>query len=140
LKVAGPVAAVSLLYLAITLDGRTAPVYRGVFTVVDLLAAAVIGMVIALPRAMLTGLLRKQPLVWIGQISYSLYLWHVPVFLACRRAGTPNWHRSAEFATQFGITFVVASLSYYVIERRFLRLKTRLAPSKSVVATHRLAA
>jgi peptidoglycan/LPS O-acetylase OafA/YrhL len=141
LKIAGPVAAVCLGYLAVTLDGRTAPVYRGVFTVGDLLAALVIGMVIAEPRAILSRLLRKRPLVWIGQISYSLYLWHLPVFLACRRAGTANWHWAADFSIQFGFTLFAATVSYYAIEQPFLRLKKRLAAgAPPVVATRRLAA
>jgi peptidoglycan/LPS O-acetylase OafA/YrhL len=140
-RAAGPVGVASLVCLAITLDGRTAPVYRVFFTVADLLAALVIGMVMAAPGAIFSGLLRKQPLVWIGRISYGLYLWHYPVFIACRRAGTQDWHRVADFSAQFGFTLAAASLSYYAIERPFLRLKSRLAVgAPPAVVAHRLAA
>ena len=62
-------------------------------------------------------LLNSRPLVWVGAISYSLYLWQQP-FL--------NRH-SAEWAAAFPVNIVLAVLaattSYYVIERPAMKLR-----------------
>lgn len=61
------------------------------------------------------------PLRFIGQISYSLYLWHLMVLTATVPLFLPLslWQR-------FAASFVVAYLSYQFVERPFLR--QRVAP------------
>ncbi len=75
-------------------------------------------------------LLALPPLQWVGRLSYSLYLWHtVALALAGRFAGhlpkNPGipW-TSVSYVT---IAFGLASVSYYLVEKPFLRLKTRFA-------------
>jgi peptidoglycan/LPS O-acetylase OafA/YrhL len=82
--------------------------------------------------------LENAPIVWIGRISYGLYLWHDPLFLdllnSTRMAklglsGLPG------LVVRFIMAFAVASLCFYLIERPFLRLKRRFggagAPSSA---------
>lgn len=57
--------------------------------------------------------------VWVGAISYSLYLWQQP-FL--NRTSTA-WYTA--FPTNLGLTITVAVLSYYFIERAGLRLREK---------------
>jgi peptidoglycan/LPS O-acetylase OafA/YrhL len=63
-------------------------------------------------------LLALRPFVWIGLISYSLYLWHVPIFsYAAYLAGgvmPPNWAVASVVAT-----FALAWLSYRFVETPF---------------------
>jgi peptidoglycan/LPS O-acetylase OafA/YrhL len=61
-------------------------------------------------------------LVWIGQLSYSLYIWHYPVFAWTRRLHMPRYTTGV---LGVALAFAVASLSYYIVERRFLLLKKR---------------
>ena len=67
-------------------------------------------------------LLEYQPLVWIGRLSYGLYLWHFPIF---EKAG--GWRSLGVMAipVAFALTFSVATLSFYFVETPFLRLKSR---------------
>lgn len=62
------------------------------------------------------------PMRFLGRISYSLYLWHWPliVFAAALypRASTETATRAAIFA----LTVVVATVSYYAVERPFRRM------------------
>ena len=70
----------------------------------------------------LTQLLSNKTLVWIGALSYSLYLWHWPVLAFMRYytgAEILNWQYSLAFAA---LTLALATASYYWIETP-LRLK-----------------
>ena len=64
----------------------------------------------------LSKLLEAGPLRWIGSRSYSIYLWHWPVFMLTRPgfdlALPAPWIRIGQVA----ITFVLAELSYRWIE------------------------
>lgn len=76
------------------------------------------------PRDIVMRALRLPAVVFIGQISYSLYLWHWPVFVLFR------WTTGVESIPQriaaTALTFALATASYYFIERpprRMLRLR-----------------
>jgi peptidoglycan/LPS O-acetylase OafA/YrhL len=71
-------------------------------------------------------LLEARWLVWVGRISYGLYLWHVPLI---DKAG--GWRLLGPVKTAVGIalTFAVAAVSFRVIERPFLRRKAKLQPA-----------
>lgn len=61
-----------------------------------------------------TRLLRLRPMVWVGLISYSAYLWHWPL-LAFFRYGQPNIPLPDQVVI-FCITLLLAWLSYRYIE------------------------
>lgn len=69
-------------------------------------------------------LMETKWLVWVGKISYGLYLWHYPVFKWMKYASAP-W--PVKLALALFATFAVASVSFYLIERPLLRLKRRFA-------------
>jgi peptidoglycan/LPS O-acetylase OafA/YrhL len=60
--------------------------------------------------------------VWLGTISYGLYLWH-EIFLKLAPGGRPISTRGHVLAVTLG--FAAASVSYYGMERPILRLKRR---------------
>lgn len=64
-------------------------------------------------------LLSLPPLVWLGTISYGIYLWQQPIILAFP-PGTP-W--LALFALAVASSTLAAWLSYTIVERRFRRVK-----------------
>lgn len=69
-------------------------------------------------------LFELPPAVWIGRISYGLYLWHAPIL---GRAG--GWSSLGRFRmlAGLGLSFAAASASYYLLELRFLRRKRQLS-------------
>jgi peptidoglycan/LPS O-acetylase OafA/YrhL len=89
-----------------------------------------IGLVIAAPAAPLNRLLRLPPIVWLGTISYGLYIYFIPVFILVNiyyhQRGWTN-HYYVLLTTQFIVLLVMASLSYYLVEKRFLALKDKLS-------------
>jgi peptidoglycan/LPS O-acetylase OafA/YrhL len=60
--------------------------------------------------------LQSRPLIWVGKISYSLYLWHevafwlVAIFVPVRFA-------AANYPMAAMLSFAAAALSYYGVER-----------------------
>jgi peptidoglycan/LPS O-acetylase OafA/YrhL len=73
------------------------------------------------PRA-----LRWPLLVGLGRISYGLYVFHV-LALALVAARLPSLPVPGRAAAALTLTAALATVSYYVLERPFLRLKRRFA-------------
>ena len=109
------------------------------YFLVALISATVIFSVVrsSSPSTSLTRMLSFPPLVWTGQISYGLYLWHYPLFLYVRGLGLPM---PVAMLGMYGSVFLVASLSFYGVERPFLRMKQKFkvpeaTPAGVLVAT-----
>jgi peptidoglycan/LPS O-acetylase OafA/YrhL len=63
----------------------------------------------------------------IGVLSYSLYLWHLPVFtLVQQRLG----RSPASLVVEVPITLALAVGSYRLVERPFLKARERLPSTR----------
>lgn len=71
-----------------------------------------------------TALFEWAPIVFIGRISYGLYLWHLPIFRRIYLADL-NLPGPAVVAMKFGLAFFAATVCWHVVERPALRLKKR---------------
>jgi peptidoglycan/LPS O-acetylase OafA/YrhL len=93
------------------------------FTLIALSAAALIGYVHGTPASLVSRGLALKPLVYLGRISYGMYLFHFAIVSAL---ATIDWSHSVEFyLLAYASTVVAASLSFFLVERRFLKLKGR---------------
>jgi peptidoglycan/LPS O-acetylase OafA/YrhL len=111
-------------------DGPAGWLYRGGFTAAALATAAVLAHAVAQPASVTARLLALPPLVWLGKISYGVYLWHWPMFqfLSGERLGFAGWKL---LAVRCAATLGVALVSYWLVElpiRRHLRLPRPLSP------------
>ena len=73
-----------------------------------------------------------SPLVFLGRISYAVYLWHIPVIRITSDSRLPDTV-GENGARVFAIaaTLLLATASYYVVEEPFLRRKWRLSRTPS---------
>ncbi|HEV2637665.1 MAG TPA: acyltransferase family protein [Actinocrinis sp.] len=61
--------------------------------------------------------LSLRPLVWFGERSYAVYLWHWPIFDVTRPGVDVAWPAPAVWAVRFLTPFVLAELTYRYVER-----------------------
>lgn len=105
--------------------------FPGVLSLLPCLGAALI---IAARCGPISAMLAAKPMVWIGGISYSLYLWHWPI-LACIRYYTGKYDLDPVWSATFFVgTVVIAWASYLLIELPLRNIKTESAAWKKMLA------
>lgn len=83
------------------------------------LCAAVVILHLVTARSPLGNALRWRPLVYLGVISYGLFLWHLPVYkLVFYQLDAQPWALVA--LTTVALSLALGSLSYHLVERPFL--------------------
>ena len=90
-------------------------IYRGGFLVLSAVVCVLIAAA-SHPGAPFGRILGSQPWRYIGQRSYGLYLWHWPIFVITRPNLDIPLDGPALFVLRFGLTFLVAELSYRYVE------------------------
>jgi peptidoglycan/LPS O-acetylase OafA/YrhL len=105
----------ALLILYNSLNEFQPFLYRGgIF--VTALASALLIIGASSPRTLLARLLETRPFRWIGSRSYSIYLWHWPVFMLSRPGFDLQFPEIFIRLGQVALTFGLAELSYRWIE------------------------
>ena len=82
--------------------------------------ALIIERVVEYPGDIWGQILNWKPVVWLGTISYSLYLWQMPFFNHWPPTGANRLPQSVVFA------LAAACISYYCVEKPILQLGNRL--------------
>ncbi len=121
---AGVAALVAVLAAAETLKASSGVLYLGGYTVVALLCGVLIAAVLPGDGVLAAALGARLP-VTVGRLSYSLYLWHFPLFIVVGEH-TGSWSTAARIVFAWTVTFAAAAASYRWIERPALGLKARV--------------
>jgi peptidoglycan/LPS O-acetylase OafA/YrhL len=117
-------------YTSAAIALHPARVFDEAYLLVPLATCAVIAGVLASPAGPLARVLSLRPVVWLGRISYGVYLWHFPVDLAL----APAIGLRASVGLQVlrvVVALGLAAASYALVERPFLRLKDRFSATRS---------
>ena len=130
LRIARILPIVGLAGLAVAVHyatGSAGEFRHGLLTGVAIAAVVVIGPVAMEQRGVVARLLAWPPLVWLGTISYGVYLWHWPIFLALNGERT-GWTGVALFAARCAVTVAVATASWWLIEQPIRRWRPTKVP------------
>ena len=105
----------ALIVYSISKYNHTMP-YPGGRAVAPVLGAVLL--ILAGPQAWVNRqVLSRKVVVWVGLISYPLYLWHWPLLSFARIVESETPSRNIRIAA-VAISFVLAALTYYLIEKR----------------------
>jgi peptidoglycan/LPS O-acetylase OafA/YrhL len=114
-------AAVPLLVIAANLLHDHPVVYfTAALFIVNIGVAACVDWCVTFSEGRVGRLLNAAPVVFVGMMSYSLYLWQ-QIFL--NRASATEFSR---FPLNLGLAIAAALASYYLVERPSLRLRRRI--------------
>ena len=118
-------APLGLLVISTALDLRFGSTYRDAvgFVIDPMMVAVLIVQTIAYPAAGFGVVLNWDWMRYLGTISYSVYLYQQLVVEPARKA-TARWPAISLLAAILAV-IAMASASYWIVERPFLRLKKR---------------
>jgi peptidoglycan/LPS O-acetylase OafA/YrhL len=89
--------------------------------VTDLPAGVGFGVIVAVVACRPPGLLSLAPFRALGAVSYGVYLWHMPVMYALMLRGAFPVTAQAALPRVLGLTLVLATASWWLVERPALR-------------------
>jgi len=128
---------VAALFAVDTGLDRTTPLGRTLgYTVVAFGCASIVALVVLYRGEYETAVLRFAPLAYLGKLCFGLYLLHRPadtiVTALAARAGidAPLWL----LPLKLGVAVVLATISWRLLERPFLRLKNLFASDRHPAA------
>ena len=115
LNISGAVGLAIVGWYLFGVSDSAAWVYSGGFLILGFGTLLVIATTVH-PGADIRRLLGFKPLVWIGLRSYSLYIWHWPIYQITRPDLDVPLHGYALLALRLSLTMIIAELSFRFVE------------------------
>ncbi len=125
-------AAILLIGWSWTVASETSPALAHGGLALHAVATLIVILALSQP-GWLTGAFAVAPLVWLGRISYGVYLYHWPLFLWLTPARTglsDGWND----VLRVGASLALATLSFYVLELPIQRMRIAPRPTLAVGA------
>jgi peptidoglycan/LPS O-acetylase OafA/YrhL len=127
MKSLAAVGGIFLGYLVGTASWTDLMLYQhGGYTLIALCIAMILTVVIIWPPKIVLLALNFPPLIWIGRISYGLYLWHWPVrwFIYQKKVMPAS---ALQLLAVLVLSLLASTFSYYFVEKPFLRWKKQFS-------------
>jgi len=101
---------------------ETSP-FPGILSLLPCISCAVL---LTIRNNVISKFLSNKILVYIGELSYSLYLWHFPVMALIRYKNDEYALNIREIVIVILVTSILSWISYHFIENKFKKIETRL--------------
>jgi len=130
---------VSLAIVAIALAIPASDFFPFPLALLPVLATCgLIAVLVARSETLVVAPFLSRSCIYIGRISYSLYLWHWPIYVLMR--WTVGLSEPWQYAFAFSATFALGALSYHLVEQPFRRSPSIRHVSRRYVIAAGLAA
>ncbi len=116
LDLIGGLAVLALIWFFTRVNEFDPFIYRGGFLMLDVVCIVLIAVLVH-PSARLSKVFAVPPLVWIGVRSYSIYLWHWPIFIFTRPELDVPLTGWPLFFLRVGLTLFAAEMSFRYVEQ-----------------------
>ncbi len=126
LGVAGMLALAALAILVVVSNERSRLLYPGGFLATQV--ATMVAIAAGMKGGRLGAILEKRPLVWLGERSYGIYLWHWPAVALLRPGTDVNLPAFVTAPATVAIAVVLGAVSYRLVELPFMRRRPGHAP------------
>ncbi|MCS4486669.1 acyltransferase family protein [Staphylococcus americanisciuri] len=120
IDVLGSVALIALLSLFIMVNEQQFWLYSGGFYAISLLTLLIIASVVQ-PQGLLAKMMGNPLFLYIGKRSYSLYLWHFVVVIFLHKHFVAGQYPFYVYLLDIALTFLMAEISYRLVETPFRR-------------------
>jgi len=100
--------------------------FPGIIALIPCTAAALL---LSLKSNWVSNFFSTKPMVYIGELSYSLYLWHFPIMALVRYRNDDNNLSLLQMCFITFLTAILAAASYYLIEKK----SKKITDKKSLV-------
>lgn len=133
LKIFAVISLIFLIFMNATADASDTILYnQALYSFVALAVSALLIILLVYKARFAVKALSFAPLVWIGRVSYGLYLWHWTIrYFVYGNKILPESY--AQLAFVIFASFFFTILSYYCIEKPFLKLKNRFGKAQTPV-------
>ncbi len=122
-RLLGPLALGALAIVVVFVETASGPrgaprlwMFQGGGALLDVVAAALlVALVYGRTSTTASRAFNWRPLVWIGSVSYGIYLWHYPIAVLA----TPSNTHAGQWgllAIQLALTMTMTVISYYLVE------------------------
>ncbi len=115
MNVTGVLGLAIIAWFLIRVNAFDSFIYRGGFFLLDVVCVVVIAVLVH-PSAWLGRALGVAPLQWLGLRSYSIYLWHWPIFMVTRPGIDVPFSGWPLFVLRIALTMAAAEASYRYVE------------------------
>jgi peptidoglycan/LPS O-acetylase OafA/YrhL len=117
-KYIAPVSALLLLWISAVADWRELSLYYWGMPLIEILVCSIILNIRLVENSWLKNILSMKVFVWIGGISYGVYLWHYPVYALMT---TLKFTNLTILLLGSAIAFMIAFLSSSLMEKPIIR-------------------
>jgi len=129
--------AVGIAVFDVLTPESTLPLVRTIRpSISELAIAVVIAHVVTRPEGLLARGLRVRPAVYVGGLSYALYLWHLPFFELFTAEARPDMAPLVRQTLKLGLPILASIVTYHLAELPLRRLRARLRPVSEPAVVH----
>jgi len=134
LSILSPFSIFCLIFISVGMRWKNPQMYYWVFFAIEIFTAVLLLHLFINNNSLIHKLLSMRWIVWVGSISYGLYLWHYPIYRILYSLS----YRGIELITYGAIvTFMISAFSFYMLEKPFLKIKknysVNITPEKANV-------